>query len=412
MVSSGVAEPPAGTEPTIVKENGVTYVRNGATPVHGIETMELKEAWRIGDDDADDSVILGLPAKVLIGSDGNLYLLDIRSVDVKVFSPDGRYLGSIGREGEGPGEFENASEMLFLDDTTLGVAQMYPPKIVGVHLDGTEAGFIRPLQQNTDEPDQGIVLSRLQQGGDNLVLAGIAVSFNAEKGRMTRTYFVRAYDRQGHPGVEYVSRRVGWTLEQDMKLREDDFHSPGDMMSVDSGGRVYVVENPDRYAISVYDPGGALVRVIEREYKSWKRNVMATSIARNVLASEARSFPQPNTMELRENESDIVNMRCAADGTLWVQTSRALFFGGRHFGGFDSFTRWDVFSREGVFLKQVQVNVPGRPVLDYMLVTDHGYVVVIRNFLDGALTMMGVGGVVNVGRDQENLQVICYKVKS
>lgn len=45
------------------------------------------------------------PASVALADDGTLYVVDQKPSIINVYGPDGAYLRSIGREGEGPGEF-------------------------------------------------------------------------------------------------------------------------------------------------------------------------------------------------------------------------------------------------------------------------------------------------------------------
>jgi len=59
---------------------------------------------------------------------------------ISVFSPDGEFLRTIGREGEGPGEFRRGSELFVTPDNKVGVAQMMPGKIVMLSPDGKPAG--------------------------------------------------------------------------------------------------------------------------------------------------------------------------------------------------------------------------------------------------------------------------------
>jgi hypothetical protein len=64
-----------------------------------------------GGEDADDAHTLYVPAAVAFDADGNVLVLDYKLCCVKRFTPDGAYLGSFGREGEGPGELRGAGEM-------------------------------------------------------------------------------------------------------------------------------------------------------------------------------------------------------------------------------------------------------------------------------------------------------------
>ena len=48
------------------------------------------------------------PQSLAVDGAGRVYVADDKPTVIKVFGPDGRFLHTIGREGEGPGEFRNA----------------------------------------------------------------------------------------------------------------------------------------------------------------------------------------------------------------------------------------------------------------------------------------------------------------
>ena len=69
--------------------------------------VEFTEAYRIGDEEAGDSIFFGNVVSMAVDSEGRLYLTDfIGSKKIQMFSPDGVPIREIGREGGGPGEFE------------------------------------------------------------------------------------------------------------------------------------------------------------------------------------------------------------------------------------------------------------------------------------------------------------------
>ncbi|MXY07563.1 MAG: hypothetical protein F4Y61_02850 [Rhodothermaceae bacterium] len=69
--------------------------------------VEFTEAYRIGDEEAGDSVLFGNVVSMTVDSQGRLYLTDFMgNKSIQLFSPDGVPIREIGREGGGPGEFE------------------------------------------------------------------------------------------------------------------------------------------------------------------------------------------------------------------------------------------------------------------------------------------------------------------
>jgi len=96
-------------------------VENDAIPRDGVFTFQLRELWRAGEDDPD--YLLGLITDAQADSHGNVYLVDFQLSDVKVFAPNGDYLHTLSRQGEGPGETEAARQLLLAAGGELGIVQ-------------------------------------------------------------------------------------------------------------------------------------------------------------------------------------------------------------------------------------------------------------------------------------------------
>ena len=92
----------------VLTENGVRVVVNSAEPVYGQIKLDLEEELRIGKE-GDEQTQFFRVRDVRADSRGNIYVLDTRNFRVQVFDPSGKYLRTIGRNGQGPGEFEMPS---------------------------------------------------------------------------------------------------------------------------------------------------------------------------------------------------------------------------------------------------------------------------------------------------------------
>jgi hypothetical protein len=68
--------------------------------------VALELVRKIGDVDTEDEhVAFNYPSDVAVDRDGNIYILDSGNARIQKFGPDGKYLATIGRKGQGPGEF-------------------------------------------------------------------------------------------------------------------------------------------------------------------------------------------------------------------------------------------------------------------------------------------------------------------
>jgi 6-bladed beta-propeller len=91
-------------------------VVNKDKPQHGEWDLKLEKVWEI--DSAGDAV-LGRPQGILVSDDGILYLNDEANRIDYIFGPDGEFIGSFAKRGEGPGEVQRHGRFFFADDKVI-----------------------------------------------------------------------------------------------------------------------------------------------------------------------------------------------------------------------------------------------------------------------------------------------------
>jgi len=105
---------PENTYPKKIETiDGVRVVHNekggkwGKNPEVAIKLMRT-----IGDvDTEDENLAFNSPSDIAMDSSGNIYILDSGNQRIQKFSPEGKYLATIGRKGQGPGEFASPSSL-------------------------------------------------------------------------------------------------------------------------------------------------------------------------------------------------------------------------------------------------------------------------------------------------------------
>lgn len=87
--------------------DGVRVVHNEKGGLWGqAPEVALDLVRKIGDVETEDEhVAFNYPNDVAVDKDGIIYVLDAGNTRIQKFGPDGRYLATIGRKGQGPGEF-------------------------------------------------------------------------------------------------------------------------------------------------------------------------------------------------------------------------------------------------------------------------------------------------------------------
>lgn len=101
---------------TIEIEDGVKVVKNPAEPLFGELVFDLEEDLSIGRED-DDNYLFFRAADIALDSEENIYVLEYRNCRLQKFDKSGNFLKTIGRKGQGPGEFERPLEVCIAKTT-------------------------------------------------------------------------------------------------------------------------------------------------------------------------------------------------------------------------------------------------------------------------------------------------------
>jgi hypothetical protein len=96
---------------TIEEEDGIKVIKNPKEPLYGEITFELEEDLSIGNEE-DDNCYFYKTVDIEVDIEGNIYVLDRANYRVQKFDKDGNYILTMGRKGQGPGEFETLGNLL------------------------------------------------------------------------------------------------------------------------------------------------------------------------------------------------------------------------------------------------------------------------------------------------------------
>lgn len=380
---------------------GVPHVDNTGEPRHGRVRWELSEEWRVGGD-SDDAVLFGTINQVLVSGDGTVYLLDAQLAHVEVFDADGVHLRTLGRRGEGPGEFNLPLDMVALPDGSLGVSEGFPGRIVKLGMnDGMPLGTIEPRLKSA--ADGGFLfLIRSLSTADGLVLSGQDVALDAATGVQTRTYFVQRFGLDGTPLQRYHDVESRWNLA-DMVLDEALIDYVWDRLAVGSDGRVVMNIPRDRYELTVLAPDGRTERVITRPVEPWVRDQRALTRRHAWLDGIARQFSPGTRTRMFDTEPIVARVTVAADGRIWVLTSRAMWEPQP-----GVLASYDVFSPGGEYLEIVDVVCEGRSESDLLVFGSGGLVFRITGHAEAMLDLQAEGAM-ETADDAAAMEVVCYR---
>ena len=383
-------------------KDGELHIMNPAETMEKPGEVKMKELWRLGGDTDDEDEFFGVIVRITSDSQGNIYALDSQLSEVKIYSPDGEYLNSIGREGEGPGEFRRPGDMFFLPDGNLGVLQSVPGKIVQLTSDGDPAGEF-PVPQ----PEGGgfQILRGAQLAGQNLAIVRMTQEINQEQQSVKLIFGIDLINSKGEL-VNNMETKIAPLNFANAVVTEDMFDSFENRWTAAEDGRVFAATSRDDYKIKVWTPDGKLDRVITREYAHYKRSKEQKEKQEQTWQAFLQRIPNAD-LQISDFDKDIQTIYTRDDGSLWVLSSRGAR--DRPEGSLGTF---DVFDKEGKYVRQVTLHGQGDPREDaYFFVGDRVYVV--TGFLNAAIAAQGGGA---EGDEEEELEdptpmeIICYQI--
>jgi hypothetical protein len=392
------------------QDSGFLRIKNPEDPMFPLELAKPRELWRAGGDDYGEDEILGFITDVEIDQEGTCYLLHSTLNLINVYSAEGEYLRRIGGEGEGPGEFRNASEFMLMPDGTFGVLQPMPAKVVTLDRQGIPGSYFSLCNGS-----RGLSLvEKAQAAGEHLAI-GMACA-NYEAGGVD--YILSFVDSDGIP-LQVIRQETEVDPHGNINIGGSHDKEYIRHWSLAADGRIYVSPLEDRYLFEVYNPRGELERVVERKYKTIKRSDEDLAVDKKRQEEMNERFGGMVQLMSREYERDISEIHCRPGGELWISSSQ-----GRRDCPEGTIGLFDVFDSEGRFHHQIGLLVDYNPKKDdYLLVEDRLFILKQAKVRPASVSSSTSGGVSTMvitsggGEEEEEDEgdavppsVICYEL--
>ena len=234
--------------------DGVKVVHNSGAGAWGKSPKVTLEVVRtLGDvDTADENMAFYMPSAIVVDGAGDLYVLDTGNHRVQKFGPDGKYLATYGRQGQGPGEFYYPAWLAVDGQGFLYVSDPNNQRIQVLTPDGKDHKTIKGLEQGA-----GPVF--LGKPGE-LVTGAPRMRFimnPEEKKPAALPKLVKVLDAEGKPLREFGEPH---------DFGDELVNNGGNevIMTVDGAGQVYLVF-PVQNRIEKYAADGRLLWRADRE---------------------------------------------------------------------------------------------------------------------------------------------------
>ncbi|MDD8026241.1 MAG: 6-bladed beta-propeller [Acidobacteriota bacterium] len=143
------AIPAVSAPQTVETKDGIRIIHNGKTgrwgtnPKAGLELIRI-----IGDiDTEDENLAFDTPGNLVEDRRENIYIADVGNVRIQKFDKNGKFLASLGRKGQGPGEFDSIDSLDIDAKGRLWVLDRNQRRLMILTPDGREDRAIRFLKR-------------------------------------------------------------------------------------------------------------------------------------------------------------------------------------------------------------------------------------------------------------------------
>ena len=135
------------------RPNGIAAGNDGSFYVSDSNNLRVqafdangKFKWVVGQPGGDGPMsqqndpkrVFGLPRNLKVGPDGNIYVVDAFDFRIKVFSPQGKMLASMGQRGVDDGYFNFPNGIAITQDAIIYIADKENDRVQAIRLNGFE----------------------------------------------------------------------------------------------------------------------------------------------------------------------------------------------------------------------------------------------------------------------------------
>lgn len=306
-------------------KDGVKEIMNPEYPRDGRFSGKLIPEMTWGEEAPPDAALLNKPIEMHVDDQGRIYVLDWGDMHIKMYGPDGRFLRTIGRKGQGPGEFVTPAFMALMSDGRICLLDGAQHRISFLSNEG---------QYLSSFSFEGYFRSLAIDGQDRIYLAKWGAAGEPKLSTEFREVsYVTGLFRTDASGKEMVHLTdfLGETMV--MKAMGGGAVTTGGLFTITWGvnkrGRLCGGLN-EIYRLGAYGPDGKPEFYFGREFEPLKNPRFSGQVG------QKKTMPAFGRTIVFDNEDN-----------LWFELSKA---------DEKKPTVYDVFSSDGIYLKQITLD--------------------------------------------------------
>ena len=351
---------------TIQKSEDVVVISNSKTPELNLRIV-FTEELSIGEVEGDENYLFGQNIFFNTDEDGNFYVSDLNNHRILKYDADGKHLLTIGREGQGPGEFGSLSLIRFDKDKNIYTNDAINNRVSFFDKEGK---YLKQVRM-TERYPQLIINSK------NFFIAN-KFTISQEGNIQKLTYLYGLFDGEFNPVAELFKNEIEMPLptgvdasslgEYVAKVFSISAFRPQVITALADNDSIYL-GYPDKYEINIYSPEGKLVKKINRDSDPIP---VSNKDKESFVKIASENLPAIITEDIKEKAFQNIKYpkhKPAYQGlTLMENGWLAVIVDSVE----DEYTLIDIFDKEGKYLAHFKTPVPAEGIWAGLLFFKNG----------------------------------------
>ena len=337
---------------TVEEENGVTVVKNPSEPLNPELQIIFEEELTIGVEEGDENYMFGNQVFVNADDEGNIYVTDGDRRTVKKYDSNGNFLQSIGRQGQGPGEFQDINEVRFNSEGNIYLNDLKTQRLSffskeGNYLKGVKfPTFFESVVINS----KGFYVAR---SVDNVEL-GKGKKWDYYYGLFDGNFNLMAEFLRLPQGVNGKSENADSIAQIIADSLSEEAFQPNINYVLDKNDLIYF-GYPENYEIKVYSSEGRLRKIIQRDFepieigerhKDYFKHSQSELFMLKIPANEEEKVFE--LVEYPKYKPAYERFILMENGWIFVVVDSVR----------EGYTLVDIFNKDGKYLAQFETDVP------------------------------------------------------
>ncbi|MDH5706622.1 MAG: 6-bladed beta-propeller [Candidatus Aminicenantes bacterium] len=234
---------------TIEEVDGVTAVKNPKKPMYGEAVFSLEEDLTLEKKEGSEEYLFERVRNIDVDKNDNIYVLDYKAVQIRIFDKNGELIRTFGSKGQGPGEMQYP---FFMQITSKEEVMVFDPLTRRLLFFSMEGKYLR--QTSTARIENPMHPIKLDSRGELIALLVPPPPMGGEE--------LKKFDSNLD-----LLMMISKGEEDDSYLRRETRAMEPSLYCVVIQNDNIVWGNSKRYEVHILNPEGRLIRKIIKDYE-------------------------------------------------------------------------------------------------------------------------------------------------